>query len=49
MLHFLKRKGRVRWLTFVILELRRLRQEDCYEFEASLDYIESLRSAWATE
>lgn len=26
MLHFLKR-----WLTFVILELRRLRQEDCYE------------------
>jgi hypothetical protein len=34
------------WLIHVISAFGRLRQEDC-EFEASLDYIVNLRTAWA--
>ena len=35
-------------LTSVISVLRRLRQEECYEFKASLSYTVNSRPAWAT-
>ena len=42
------KKSQVWWLTPLIPALKRLRQEDCYEFEASLGYIKRSKPARAT-
>jgi hypothetical protein len=39
--------GLVWWLMSVTLALRRLMQDDCCEFKASLGYIMSFRPLWA--
>lgn len=35
------------WLTLIIPTLERIRQEDCYEFKASLSYLVSSRQGQA--